>query len=102
MRYMDIDQLMDEYKPGSHDDDWTWSQEFEELLSVHVDQLDRLSEDIQVNGILQPILLDDDGRVWDGHHRIVVAFGLGFEEVPVENPREHHERMNNVRPTIDT
>ncbi len=28
-------------------------------------------------------LLGDDGRVWDGHHRIAVALSLQLDRVPV-------------------
>lgn len=29
-------------------------------------------------------LLGNDGRVWDGHHRIVIAWWLGYEAIPVD------------------
>lgn len=32
----------------------------------------------------QPVLLGNDGRVWDGHHRIVAARRLGFTHIPTE------------------
>lgn len=34
--------------------------------------------------IEQPVCLGPDGRVWDGHHRIVAARRLGLTEIPVE------------------
>lgn len=48
------------------------------------ERLDELATSIQAEGIREPVLLGNDGRVWDGHHRIVVAMRLGIESVPVE------------------
>lgn len=44
----------------------------------------QLIEAIRAEGIREPILLGNDGRVWDGHHRITVARHLGIRDVPVE------------------
>ena len=38
----------------------------------------------RVGRVVQPVCLGDDGRIWDGHHRIVAAHRLGFETIPVE------------------
>jgi ParB-like chromosome segregation protein Spo0J len=40
---------------------------------------------IEKTGIREPILLGNDGRVWDGHHRITAAHQLGIEEVPIKH-----------------
>ncbi len=39
-----------------------------------------------VGAVTEPVLLGPDGRVWDGHHRIVAARRLGFASVPAETP----------------
>jgi ParB-like chromosome segregation protein Spo0J len=46
-----------------------------------------LVADISANGVREPILLGDDGRVWDGHHRICAAIELNLTELPVA---QHH------------
>lgn len=60
-----------------------WQTEFDWLDTHHAHRLDSLMTSVQQVGILTPILLGNDGRVWDGHHRIAVAHRLGIETVPV-------------------
>lgn len=45
-----------------------------------------LEESMRLNGLPDERLplLGDDGRVWDGHHRIVAARSLGWRWLPVE------------------
>lgn len=79
--YMNLKRLMKNYRPGSYDPPWGWRDEASDLLP----RLESaLIKDIAKNGILTPVLLGDDGRVWDGHHRIVIALSLGLSSVPVE------------------
>jgi len=61
-----------------------WGVEFEWLRQNSGDATMRLLHLIKRDGIQEPILLGNDGRVWDGHHRIYVAFLLRMGEVPVE------------------
>jgi hypothetical protein len=101
--------LLRGFSPGSHGEGWTWDDEAADLLSAdcyctsapegytgvvvvgdpcgtpgHY-QL-RLEEHLrEVGRIEQPICLGDDGRVWDGHHRVVAAVRLGFDRLPVED-----------------
>lgn len=74
-----IDVLRD-YRDGN---EWGWDTEFAWLDHHQGENTDRLAEDVAVNGIREPILLGNDGRVWDGHHRLAVAVRLGLSEVPV-------------------
>lgn len=62
--------------------DWSWEEEVKKLANR--DRTKQLVESIRVEGIREPILLGNDGRVWDGHHRITAATLLGIREVPVE------------------
>jgi len=62
-----------------------WEHEFAWLDHHQGEQTDRLAEDVAVNGIREPILLGNDGRVWDGHHRLAVAVRLGIDSVPVSH-----------------
>lgn len=79
---MNLGYLIRNYTPG---DGHTWADEFRWLEAHNGSKLLKLKSDIFVNGIREPILLGDDGRIWDGHHRIWVAQLLGIKEVPVEH-----------------
>lgn len=75
-----IKDIMKNYRPGSYDEPWEWRDELKELrkrneLSIPFGQR---SEDFE------PVLLGDDGRVWDGHHRILAALRSGARELRVE------------------
>jgi ParB-like chromosome segregation protein Spo0J len=72
--------------PGS--EDWDWPSEWAEIAQHNAGvTLANLIGYIAVNGISEPVLLGDDGRVWDGHHRLMVARLLGIRTVPVEYGR---------------
>lgn len=75
-----FDHLIGVYSVGSGD--WPWIEEYENLIDQPDTQ--KLLERIRVEGIREPILLGTDGRVWDGHHRIIIAMHLGLDSVPVE------------------
>lgn len=85
---MMLSALLTAWAPGSYDDRWTWDDEREWLWHCHREQMADLIADISANGIKEPVLLGDDGRVWDGHHRICAAMELGLDEVPIV----HHQR----------
>ena len=61
-----------------------WVTEAVWLLTHDRQRMNELIASIRQHGILEPILLGTDGRVWDGHHRIVVAWLLRLREVPVK------------------
>lgn len=89
MNRMRVADIIANYRPGSRDDAWTWDDEATELFT-HGDMAGRTSlllADIEANGVHDPVMLGSDGRVWDGHHRIVCALRLGIESLPVELPR---------------
>jgi len=78
-------ELVQNWRPGSYD--WTWADECADLSQQHRTAviLSRiLKEGIGFADNVEPILLGDDGRVWDGHHRICLALSLGIEELYVE------------------
>jgi hypothetical protein len=99
--------LLAAYVPGSRDQPWTWDDETADILShqcptthaiaqgIEVDPCDdpepgcyqrKLEDHLRTVGeITQPVCLGPDGRVWDGHHRIVAARRLGFTEIPIED-----------------
>lgn len=81
---MRLDNLLEHYRPGSHNY-WSWSSEFlfiEAQLHAEFREGEFLDH-VEEFGILNPIVLGDDKRVWDGHHRLYAAWKLGYEEVPV-------------------
>lgn len=89
---MKLAEILENWVPGSYDQPWTWDDEEKEILSRvclccnqpgHY-QL-QLEQYISEHGITQGVLLGNDGRVWDGHHRIVAARRLGIESVPLED-----------------
>lgn len=82
---MPLADLMRDYRDG---DEIGWQAEFDWLDSNRAGPIDLLTTSIQKVGIRSPILLGDDGRVWDGHHRIAVAHRLGLESVPVCRPED--------------
>jgi hypothetical protein len=72
--------LLASYRDG---DEHGWAQEFAFLRREHAARIDMLATSVQERGMATPVLLGNDGRVWDGHHRLCVADMLGLAEVPV-------------------
>lgn len=60
-----------------------WGDEFRHLDETHGDWLDVLASEVRRDGITTPVHLGDDGRVWDGHHRLRVASLFALKTVPV-------------------
>ena len=81
---MRLTDLMRDYTPG---DGHSWDDEMQWIRTNHDAYFTRLETNIGILGIREPILLGDDGRVWDGHHRITAAHQLGLTEVPVEHAK---------------
>lgn len=74
--------IMERWVPASQDQPWTWNDEYAEVNRRLT--FPRLLEDIRRDGqVLVSVHLGDDGRVWDGHHRILAAHILNLW-VPVE------------------
>lgn len=75
--------LMQAWRPGSGD--WDWAEEERQIHANWPNHLHALTEDISRRGVREPVLLGDDGRVWDGHHRLVAAASLDPSlRIPVE------------------
>jgi hypothetical protein len=75
-------ELLRDVRVGSAD--WTWSDEFQHLTNdpAHAEKTAQLIADLAENGMRDPIVLGSDGRLWDGHHRVVAAIHLGWKYVP--------------------
>jgi hypothetical protein len=89
---MSLRELFEHYRPGSHDWPWTWEEEIRDVLynPVHYPRSSYLMEHIEEYGIQEPVLLGSDRRVWDGHHRLAIAFVLSFEYVPVDFVKSYY------------
>lgn len=67
--------------------DWSWDEERDDLANDPVTEAVRrrvLNEGIGFADAYAPVLLGNDGRVWDGHHRIVIALEQGIPDLMVE------------------
>lgn len=53
-------------------------QVYQLLPALDEDQREALRQSIETNGILQPIEVDEGGRILDGHHRAAIAAELGI------------------------
>ena len=60
----------------------TWKVELGFLWQEHTEKMLELLASVMVEGFKEPITIGNDGRIWDGHHRIGVALALGID-VPV-------------------
>lgn len=76
-----VDCIQENFTPGEETN--TWAEEFRWLIDHDNENTGALLADIEKNGIKLPILLGNDGRVWNGHHRLLAARILGMIEVPV-------------------
>lgn len=95
---MALSDLLRTYVPGSYDQPWSWDDEERDILERiclccnepgHY-QL-QLEAHLREHGLNQGVCLGDDGRVWDGHHRIVAARRLGIDVIPLEVMADAHE-----------
>jgi hypothetical protein len=78
--HLSASEVVRRWSPGSAD--WSWAQEFADLLRTRPDEMADLVLDVGRRGVQEPILLGDDDRVWDGHHRIFAAL-LTDSRLPV-------------------
>lgn len=77
---MRVAELLRDYRDG---EEHGWATEFRWIWFEHTQRTTALLLDALHDGIREPILLGDDGRVHDGHHRLAVAVALMLDEVPV-------------------
>lgn len=100
---MKLADLLASCRPGSADGrTWTWDDEERDILDReclccgepghYQRQLEAHLAEHGFTDLTGGVCLGTDGRVWDGHHRIVAARRLGIDEVPIETPEENSER----------
>lgn len=78
-----ISDILTTVTPG---DPHSWETEFKLLWgSNHWVLTMEILDSISKYGFQksEPIVIGTDGRLWDGHHRLVAAHALLLEEVPV-------------------
>lgn len=95
-RIMSLAYLLEAWRPGS--EDWNWVDELMDVLrreclccgraGHYQDALRDYMEDegawwMTSNDPLDWPILGNDGRVWDGHHRILAAMWLEWKVLPV-------------------
>ncbi len=95
-KIMKIDHLLENWRPGS--EDWQWVDELMDVgrrvcahcgLAGHYQ--DALRDHMAQAGAwwiasddpLDWPILGNDGRVWEGHHRIIAAMWLQWSALPV-------------------
>jgi len=77
---MPVENLLRRYKDG---DELGWEQTFAWLVENRSERIVWLMGEVSRDGMTSPVSLGPDGRVWDGHHRLLVARILGLRRVPV-------------------
>lgn len=82
---MTLDEITSGWQPGSEPDQ-RWYQEVEYVNND--EKTPAIRQRIAEEGYgfaddTDPITLGNDGRVWDGHHRIVLALTSGQETLMV-------------------
>ncbi|MCW2092487.1 UNVERIFIED_ORG: hypothetical protein M2328_005767 [Rhodococcus erythropolis] len=80
--------IIDEVQTG---DGLTWAEEFQFLWQYRWVRLIDLMQSVRENGIREPIVIGDDGRLWDGHHRMAVAIALQLGPIEVLDHRKTEE-----------
>jgi ParB-like chromosome segregation protein Spo0J len=74
---MTLRRFLREIAPGSFDPPYSWDDEADHLWANEPERMSRLVDDIARNGQARPVMVGDDGRLWDGHHRVTALRHLG-------------------------
>lgn len=87
LEHKPLAQIITFWRPGSHE--WSWADEYADLMGRHAYTTDRIRDRVKEEGAgfidhAAPVMLGNDGRVWDGHHRICIAIEQGIPELAVE------------------
>lgn len=97
---MPLAEILAKWLPGSRPQPHTWDDEERDILErvcLCCDQPGHYQRQLEAflaerGGIDQGICLGGDGRVWDGHHRIVAARRLGLDVLPLESSEDASAR----------
>ena len=83
-----VAQIVTFWRPGSGD--WSWADEYADLMDGEGKEVtERILARVDSEGIdfadsFAPVSLGTDGRIWDGHHRIVIAIQRGIHSLMCE------------------
>lgn len=77
---MPLDDLLANWRDG---EEHGWQTEFDDVKTRFTAEFDEIANSIQEHGQKEPVLLGNDGRVWDGHKRLTVLHTLGIDTVLV-------------------
>lgn len=94
-----LTDVLAQWRPGSHDTAdtpsganraWTWIDEAHDLATRTPGYQAGIVDRVRREGVGflddagGPILLGNDGRVWDGHHRLCAALTLGIQFIQAD------------------
>lgn len=98
-----IADLISKVSPGSQGDEWTWSQEARWCWDNEFDVMVKLVSSLLDEGQREPVMVGDDGRLWDGHHRLVglIAIGETYVDAEVYNELDSATQMDRLLASIE-
>lgn len=96
---MALVDLLATVPPGHRDEPWSWEDEERDIrirLCLCCGQPGHYQETVEAraaaHGITEGVCIGEDGRLHDGHHRVIAALHLGIERVPLETKAEADSR----------
>lgn len=75
-----LQSFLDVFRDG---DEHGWPVEYARLWMDQREYMNRLRLSVESEGIRRAVLIGNDGRVWDGHHRVCVAISLELGKIPI-------------------
>lgn len=90
-RSIALADLLATVPPGWHTEPWSWEDEERDIRARlclccgqpgHHQEL--VEKRVATNGLTEGVCIGNDGRLHDGHHRVVAAIVLGIEQIPLE------------------
>lgn len=93
-----LSHILTFWRPGSGD--WSWFEEYTNLIGAPVTEAVRARVNAEGFGFhdhLAPVLLGSDHRVWDGHHRIVLAIQQAVPSLMVEFAGDDLRHLSTIR-----
>lgn len=79
-----LSDFLAQVRPNHHDLDYTWATEAQRLWLEEPDYMCGLVRHLADGGEYEPVTIGDDGKLWDGHHRVVALMALGERFIRVQ------------------
>jgi hypothetical protein len=96
---MALDELLATVPPGHREEPWTWDDEERDIairLCLCCGDAGHYQKTVEAriaeHGLTEGVCIGEDGRLHDGHHRVIAALHLDIEEVPLEAKHEADSR----------